>query len=80
MESEDKFWFGVCSLVLTGVITISLCTMSYWKHYTTEVGKMLASGVSPLEVVCALQDEIGNNPTCIIMATNANGKKQTEDE
>ena len=49
---------------------------SYWKDYNTQLVSMIVdNGVSPIEATCALQDDYGNNPSCIILAIEEKNSK-----
>lgn len=50
MNSDNKFWLGVWSIVGVTLMSLFLCTACYWIHFDSSVVKALALGV-PAEQV-----------------------------
>lgn len=67
--SENTFWLGIWTLCAATAVSIVFIGTSYWKDHNTKIVKMVKSGVPPVEVMCAMQDDYGKHPTCIILAT-----------
>jgi hypothetical protein len=64
-----KFWLFVWVIIgITFLGTVYLTT-NYWNNYNTKVVNLIAESKDPLGSICALQDDYGNHPTCIILAT-----------
>ena len=71
MDSENKFWaatWSIAGLTLLGVIWLST---SYWSDHNKKIVELIGSGVDPVAAMCAMQDDYGKNPVCIILATKA---------
>ena len=69
MNNEQKFWIyflGICGVV---VIVITICITAYWTDHNRKIVQLIKNGVPPVEAMCALQDDYGKNPTCIVIAT-----------
>jgi len=67
MQSE-MFWVAIWAMITIIIITIVLSVGIYWRHHNTIIAEMVADGVDPIAVMCALQDDYGNNPVCIALA------------
>jgi len=68
MNNEGKFWvatWAVCGVVFLGFFLI---VSGYYMDKNAKITEMVKSGVSPVEAVCALSDDYGNNPTCVVLA------------
>jgi len=68
MNSTDKFWLGIWGLatIVTVIVVISITVACHNKN--TVILEMVKTGMSPIAALCALDDTIGNNPTCVILA------------
>ena len=69
MNSDEKFWVYVCSILATAIVAIVITGTVYQHSKNLVVNEMIKNGASPIEVLCALDDAYGDNPTCIITAT-----------
>ena len=69
MSDEGKFWLGLNSVVAVTVMVIVFLSLSYWKDHNAKIVKMVESGVDPIAVICALQDDYGTAPVCLVLAT-----------
>lgn len=69
MNSDDKFWISVWSIAATALVTIAITIATYNHSKNVVISEMIKNGASPTEVLCALDDTYGDNPTCIITAT-----------
>ena len=69
MSSEGKFWIAVWFVVAFGVVSFTAVIADYWKDHNTKIVKMIEDGVDPVAAMCALQDDLGKHPTCVILAT-----------
>lgn len=54
MDSEEKFWLVVWSLVAAVVVTIALCLTITAANTTNKVAEAVKAGVDPLAAKCAL--------------------------
>jgi len=70
--NENGYWLGFWFIMLTAFLgTIGYGT-SYWKDYNTKMVTMIVeNGVDPIAANCAMQDDYGDNPSCIIIANKA---------
>ena len=69
MDDEGKFWLGTTAIVAITLITIVCSALRYNDNRDAYIADMVASGADPQKVVCAMHDDYGKNPTCIILAT-----------
>ncbi len=64
----SKFWLGINFIIVAGICCITAMSTNYWGDYNTKIVRMIADGVNPLEAVCAMQNDYGKSPTCIVLA------------
>ena len=69
MDSENKFWAIIWTLIATVILGIAFGIVSYWEHHNEIVAQLIAEGVNPVAVKCALQDDYGRMPVCLVLAT-----------
>lgn len=69
MNSDDKFWVCVWSILATAIVAIVITCTIYTHNKNFVISEMVKNGASPVEALCALDDSMGNNPTCVIAAT-----------
>tara|TARA_R110000851_G_scaffold321887_1_gene487585 strand:- start:59 stop:277 length:219 start_codon:yes stop_codon:yes gene_type:complete len=69
MSDESKFWLCINFIVASTLVAIVYFSTSYWKDHNQKVVDLINSGSDPISVMCAMQDDYGNHPTCIILAT-----------
>jgi hypothetical protein len=69
MNEYGKFWLGTWSVLGVVFLGSIFLSTSYWNNHNTKIVHLIESGVSPVAAMCALQDDYGNHPTCIILAT-----------
>jgi len=62
---------GIGETVLLGVV---ISTQMYWVNHNTKIVQLIENGATAVEAMCALQDDYGNHPTCIILATKQENK------
>lgn len=68
MNSDDKFWLSIWSIAGVVVLGIALSISSYWKDHNSKIVTLIKQGVDPVAVMCAMQDDYGTHPTCIVLA------------
>ena len=68
MDSEGKFWAVIWTLVTIIALSIVFGCVSYWKHHNEMVAQLVSEGVNPVAVKCALQDDYGTHPVCLVLA------------
>lgn len=77
MNSDDKFWVCVWGIAGATLVAIVITCMVYSHHKNLVINELVKNGASPVEALCALDDTMGDNPTCVIAATKlgvTNGK------
>jgi len=66
---ETTFWYSLwATLMICMTITLGMSINHYSKQDKIIAG-MLLDGINPVAVQCALNDSMGNNPACIVLAT-----------
>lgn len=68
MSDESKFWISVNAIISTALVLIVLISVLYWDSHNKKIVDMVKSGADPVSVMCAMQDDYGKHPTCIILA------------
>jgi len=76
MGEDSKFFIAVAAITGITILGVGLLFTSYWKDHNAKIAEMVASGVDPVAAMCAMQDDYGNHPTCIILATSGGQGKQ----
>jgi hypothetical protein len=69
MSDQSKFWIGINFILSFALVVIVYFSTSYWKDHNQKVVDLINSGVNPVAAMCAMQDDYGKHPTCIILAT-----------
>lgn len=64
MDSDDKFWIGIWSIVATCFVALVLAiTLTMWSK-RQHLNEMVSKGADPIRVACAL-DMYDNNTMCV---------------
>lgn len=71
MTNDAKFWLSFTAIITIGVCVVIDLGTSYWKHHNNKIAELIEKGTDPVEVMCAMQNDYGNHPTCIVLATKA---------
>jgi len=66
--NEGKFWLSFWAIVGVVILGITYLSTNYWMDYNTKFVQAIKDGVNPMELMCATQDSMGDNPTCVILA------------
>jgi hypothetical protein len=75
MDNESKFWLGITGIISAAIVLIVITGSLYWNNQSKIIAEMVKNGASPIAAMCATQDDYGNNPTCVVLATKeAQGK------
>ena len=69
MDNESKFWLGFFAIIGAVILGISFSISWYWSDHNAKVVQLISDGVDPVAAMRAMQDDYGNHPTCIILAT-----------
>ena len=66
MNSDDKFWIGIWSIVATCFVALVLAiTLTMWSK-RQHLNEMVSKGADPIRVACALDMYDNNNTMCVI--------------
>ena len=68
MNNDTKLAIAVGMMASAIIITFILANMTYWINHNGKIVALIENGVSPIEAQCALQDDYGKNPTCLVLA------------
>lgn len=71
IDGNNKFWLGIWAIIGGVVCVISIVTSLYWVDHNMKIVKLIDSGIDPVGAMCAMQNDFGKHPTCIILATKA---------
>ena len=72
MDKDGIFWAIIMALFSTIITVILIGSFDYWKHHNRLIANMVNDGINPVAAMCAMQDDYGNNPVCVILATQSN--------
>jgi hypothetical protein len=72
MSDKSKFWIGINLIVAFALVAIVYFSTAYWKDHNQKIVDLIESGTSPVAAMCAMQDDYGRHPTCIILAAKVN--------
>lgn len=68
MSDESKFWIIISLIVGLTTATVTFLGVGYWKDHNAKIVELVKSGISPVEAKCAMQNDYGTHPTCIVIA------------
>jgi hypothetical protein len=68
MDNNQKFWLTTNLFVLIAAVSITIAIASYWIHHNQQITKLVEGGANPIAVMCAMQNDYGSHPTCIVLA------------
>lgn len=68
MSNENKFWILSSAIFSTAVVLITLISTMYWDNHNAKIVDLVKSGIDPVAAMCAMQDDYGKHPTCIVLA------------
>lgn len=77
MDSNQTFWVSVNSIFCVTIVLVAFVIADYWNRHNQKIVDLINSGVSPNGAMCAMQDDKGEHPTCIILATKTATKPAT---
>ena len=66
--NDNMFWVWINGMGAAIAITVAILVFAYWHNQGLIIAEMVKSGVNPVAVKCALQDDYGNNPVCVALA------------
>jgi len=69
MSESRKFWLSINSILGVVILGVVFLGTSYLKDYNKKIVDMVGQGVDPVAVMCAMQDDYGNMPVCIVLAS-----------
>ena len=71
MDNESKFWIAVNAIVGAAFLGAVYLGTSYWSDHNRKIVELIGTGVDPVAAMCAMQDDYGDHPTCVILATKS---------
>jgi hypothetical protein len=74
MSDDSKFWISITAIFAVLTIAITCASTSYWKDHNSKIVKMIGDGINPVSAMCALQDDYGKMPVCLVLATKLESK------
>lgn len=69
LDSDQQFLCAMAIILGTFIWSIVHEATGYWEDHNTKIVEMIDKGVDPIAALCAMQDDMGNNPSCVILAT-----------
>lgn len=72
MSESGKFYAIINFIFVAGFVALVWVCTDYWKDHNTKIVQMINDGVDPVAAMCAMQDDYGNHPTCIVLAAKNN--------
>ncbi len=74
--TDDSCWVYTWIIIASTVIAIAICSVWYWADYNEKVVRLVEAGVDPVAAICAMQNDYGRNPVCIVLATKEQGNRR----
>lgn len=68
MDSSDKCLLGTVLGFFTFIVALVALSINYYKDHNSKIVELINQGVPAVEAICALQDDYGKNPTCLVIA------------
>ena len=66
---EDNEFWAMQNIMLTIIIcTLILSITYYWVNHNTKIVELIKNGVPAIEVMCAMQNDYGDDPICMVIA------------
>ena len=69
---DNAYWIIIWSMPVLLIIILMFGITNYYDNKNEKIVKLIQDGHNPLSINCAFDDEYGNHPTCIVLATNVN--------
>lgn len=66
---EGKFWLNIIAIIGGVIVIIAFVIAGYWVNHNSKVVELIKLGVPPTEAMCALQDDYGMHPVCLVAAS-----------
>tara|TARA_R110000851_G_C12691356_1_gene524975 strand:- start:17 stop:265 length:249 start_codon:yes stop_codon:yes gene_type:complete len=74
MNDDSKFWISISAIFAVLIISIVYFSTAYWKDHNAKIVKMVGDGINPVSAMCALQDDYGKMPVCLVLAAKMESK------
>lgn len=71
MDNESKFWILINAIVAAAVSVLILSITAYSMHKNSKLSEIIRGGTNPIAANCALNDDYGKAPSCVIIARKA---------
>jgi len=66
--NDKTFWATVWAVILMGAISTGYFTSHYWIDHNAKIVNLIENGVDPIAAMCAMQNDYGNLPVCLVLA------------
>ncbi len=66
--SENTLWVIVTTVISSAIVSSILIGTLYWKDHNAKIVQLIGDGVDPVAAMCAMQDDYGQMPVCIVLA------------
>ena len=63
---DGKFWIIINAILCATFACSFFIGTSYWQDHNKKIVDLIGTGVDPVAAMCAMQDDRGTHPTCII--------------
>jgi hypothetical protein len=71
MSDSSRFWIGVNLIGAVTLMVIVALSTNYWTDHNKKIVELIGQGVDPVAAMCAMQDDYGENPVCLVLAAKA---------
>ena len=68
---ENKFWICINTVICSAFVAFIYLSTSYYTGVNNTIAAMVESGADPIAAMCAIQDDYGNHPTCIVLSAKS---------
>jgi len=68
MNDTSKFWIACNAIAGVTLVLVVVLSTSYWKDHNAKIVELIGSGTDPVAAMCAMQDDYGIMPVCLVLA------------
>jgi len=72
MNNEQKFLVSITAIAAIAIVLVAQLSVNYWKDHNAKIVQLIEQGTDPVAVMCAMQDDYGRNPVCLVLAAKEN--------
>ena len=66
--NDNIFWVSVWTVLGVTILGLAFAIQSYWIDHNTKIVELIGQGVDPVAAMCAMQNDYGLHPVCLVLA------------